>query len=102
MKKIFVLLTALMPLVAMADEAPKEDKFNLNVRRIGLDWTKTDIHNPGEYQNSTVAALKASDQTNIQGVFDVALEYGHDRFNRRLADLGIRISKIIFIYTNNI
>ena len=80
MKKIFLLFVALMPLVAMADDAPKEDKFNLNVRRIGLDWTKTDIHNPGEYQNSTVAALKASDQTNIQGVFDVALEYGHDRF----------------------
>ena len=69
-----------MPLVALADEAPKEDKFNLNIRRIGLDWTKTDIHNPGEYQNSTVAALKASDQENIQGVFDVALEYGFDRF----------------------
>jgi len=80
MKKIFLLLAMCAPLVALADESPNENKFNLNVRRIGLDWTKTDIKNPGEYQNSTVAALKASDQENIQGVFDVALEYGHDRF----------------------
>lgn len=80
MKKLLVVFMALIPIVAVAEDAPKGDKFNLNVRRIGLDWTKTDIHNPGEYQNSTVAALKASDQQNIQGVFDVALEYGHDRF----------------------
>ena len=80
MKKIFVVAALCAPLIALADEAPKEDKFNLNVRRIGLEWTKTDIKNPSEYQNSTVAALKASDQENIQGVFDVALEYGFDRF----------------------
>ena len=73
-------LAVVAPLVAVAEESPTEDKFNLNVRRIGLDWTKTSIHNPGEYQNSTVAALKASDQENIQGVFDVALEYGVNRF----------------------
>ena len=80
MKKLLVSLVALVPLVSLADEAPKDNKFNLNVRRIGLDWTKTDVKNPSEYQNSTVAALKASDQETIQGVFDVALEYGFDRF----------------------
>ena len=69
-----------MPLVALGEDAPREDKLNFNVRRIGLDWTKTDVKNPAEYQNSTVAALKASDQQNIQGVFDAALEYGFDRF----------------------
>ena len=63
MKKLLVVLAAVLPLVALAEESPKDNKFNLNVRRIGLDWTKTSIHNPGEYQNSTVAALKASDQT---------------------------------------
>ena len=73
-------MAAVMPLVALADETPTDDKFNLNVRRIGLDWTKTDIHNPGEYQNSSIAALKASEQENIQGVMDVALEYGFHRF----------------------
>lgn len=80
MKRLMTVLAVLVPLAAMADETPTEDKFNLNVRRIGLEWTKTDIHNPGEYQSSTIAALKASDQENIQGVFDVALEYGFHRF----------------------
>lgn len=80
MKKLLVSLFALMPLVAFADVSPSEDKFNLNIRRIGFDWTKTDVHNPGEYQNSTVAALKASDQETLNGVFDVALEYGFERF----------------------
>ena len=75
-----MLVALLMPCVVMAEDSPSDNKFNLNVRRIGLDWTKTDIRNPSEYQNSSVAALKASDQENIQGVFDVALEYGHDRF----------------------
>lgn len=80
MKKSLIALALIAPLVAVADEAPKEDKFNLNVRRIGLDWMKTDIKNPHEYQNSTVSALTASDQESIKGVFDVALEYGFNRF----------------------
>lgn len=80
MKKFLMLVALLLPCVAMAEDSPSDNKFNLNIRRIGLDWTKTDIKNPSEYQNSSVAALKASDQENIQGVFDVALEYGHDRF----------------------
>ena len=80
MKKLLIGLMALVPLVAVAEDSPSDNKFNLNIRRIGLDWTKTSIHNPREYQNSTVAALKAADQENLQGVFDVALEYGHDRF----------------------
>ena len=74
MKKLLIGLMALVPLVAVAEDSPSDNKFNLNIRRIGLDWTKTSIHNPGEYQNSTVAALKAADQENLQGVFDVALE----------------------------
>ena len=73
-------MALLVPVAAVADASPKEDKFNLNVRRIGFDWTKTDISNPGEYQNSTIAALKASDQEELKGVFDVALEYGFNRF----------------------
>lgn len=71
---------ALMPIVSFADESPKDDKFNLNIRRIGLDWSKTSMTNEREYQDSTIAALKATDQENIKGIFDVALEYGFDRF----------------------
>ena len=80
MKKICMASALVLPMVAVADDSPNETKFNLNVRRIGLDWTKTDMKNSAEYQNSSVAALKASDQQNIKGVFDVALEYGFDRF----------------------
>lgn len=80
MRKIFTVLALVLPMVALADDSPNETKFNLNVRRIGLDWTKTDMKNAEEYQNSSVAALKASDQENLKGVFDVALEYGFNRF----------------------
>nr|MBQ0091683.1 DUF3078 domain-containing protein [Candidatus Enterousia merdequi] len=80
MKKICMLLALIMPVVCMAEESPSETKFNLNVRRIGLDWSKTDIKNPAEYANSTISALKASDQQNLQGVLDTALEYGFNRF----------------------
>lgn len=80
MKKICLLLMCLLPMLSFADESPKDNKFNLDVRRIGFDWTKTSIKNPSEYQNSTVAALKATDQENIRGVFDTSLEYGFDRF----------------------
>ncbi len=80
MKKIFCVLAVLLPYVAVAEDSPSDTKFNLNVRRIGLDWTKTDVDNSTEYENSSVAALKASDQQSLKGVFDVALEYGFDRF----------------------
>ena len=80
MKKLICGLLALLPIVAFAEESPKETKFNLNVRRIGFDWSNTSIGNAGEYQDSTVAALKATDQENLRGVFDVALEYGFERF----------------------
>ena len=80
MKKILFALALMMPMVAVADDSPNETKFNLNVRRLGLDWTKTSMKNAQEYQNSSVAALKASDQEDLKGVFDVALEYGFERF----------------------
>lgn len=80
MRKLCLALALVLPMVAMADDSPNETKFNLNVRRIGLDWTKTKMTNSKEYTDSSVAALKASDQENIKGIFDVALEYGFDRF----------------------
>jgi len=80
MKKILMIAAVLMPVMAIAEESPNDTKFNLNIHRIGLDWTKTDINNAPEYTNSTVAALAASDQETVKGVFDVALEYGFERF----------------------
>lgn len=80
MKKLFCTLALFMPMIAMAEESQNETKFNLNIRRIGLDWTKTDMKNAAEYQNSSVAALKASNQENMKGVFDTVLEYGFEKF----------------------
>ncbi len=80
MKKIIVAVMALVPFVAGAVESPTDTKFNLNVRRIGFDWSNTSIGNAKEYQDSTIAALKASGQENLRGVFDVALEYGFEKF----------------------
>lgn len=80
MRKLLCGLALIVPMVAVADESPKETKYNLNIRRIGLDWTKTNMKNADEYQNSSIAALKASNQEDIKGIFDVALEYGFERF----------------------
>ncbi|MCQ2574862.1 MAG: hypothetical protein MJ156_02025 [Alphaproteobacteria bacterium] len=81
MKKIFLTsLLCVFSLCAFAEESPKETKFNLNVRRVGLDLAKTSVEHADEYQNSSVSALKATNQELVKGVFDVALEYGFDKF----------------------
>ncbi|MDO4423509.1 MAG: hypothetical protein Q4C08_01790 [Pseudomonadota bacterium] len=78
MKKISLfLLVCLLPGLAMADDAKKD--LVLNVRRIGLEWSKTQVRNSADYQDSPVSALKADSQDFIKGVFDTALEYNKDR-----------------------
>ena len=76
------LLGVLMPGLAMADDAPAVDsaKLTLAVRRIGLEWSQTDVKNAAEYQDSPISALKADSQTFVKGVFDTALEYSKNRF----------------------
>ena len=71
-----------LPCVAMADAAPHDDKFNFNLRRIGIEWNKTNVTNQDEkaYQDSPVSAFTANSQDMFKGVFDAALEYGKDRF----------------------
>lgn len=78
MKKIsLLLLVSLLPGLAMADDAKTD--LVLNVRRIGLEWSKTKVRNSADYQDSPVSALKADSQDFIKGVFDTALEYNKDR-----------------------
>ena len=73
MKKVFLsLFVAMLPCLAYADG---DSELYLNIRRIGLDLSKTDVHNAGDYQNSPVTALRADDQEFIKGVWDTALEY---------------------------
>lgn len=79
MKKILSVIVCLMPCAAFALETPREEKFDLNIRRIGIDWTKTQIGHAEEYADSPVAAFTASGQDSFVGVFDTALEYGFDR-----------------------
>ena len=83
MKKICVFMcAAFAPFVALADDVDLAGKeLILNIRRIGLDVSKTSVRHSGEYQGSPISALSADGQEFIKGVFDTALEYKHDRFN---------------------
>ena len=74
----------LLPLYGWADEvsadAANKGSLVLAVRRIGLEWSKTQVRNSLQYQDSPVSALKADSQDFIKGVFDTALEYNKNRF----------------------
>ena len=82
MKKIsWVALLGLLPGMALADDAVADKgKLTLAVRRIGLEWSQTDVKNADVYEDSPVSALKADSQTFIKSVFDTALEYSKNRF----------------------
>lgn len=82
MKKIsWVALLGLLPGMALADDAVADKgKLTLAVRRIGLEWSQTDVKNADVYEDSLVSALKADSQTFIKAVFDTALEYSKNRF----------------------
>ncbi len=76
-------MLAMLPMVSYADDAVKDDdkgSLVLAVRRIGLEWSKTQIRHAAEYQESPVSALRADSQDFIKGVFDTALEYNKNRF----------------------
>lgn len=62
-----------MPVAASAADGNRE--LYLDIRRIGLDLSKTDVRHASAYQDSPVAALRADDQEYIKGVWDTALEY---------------------------
>ena len=67
-----LVLAVLMPFAAGAAD---DRSLVLDVRRIGLDLSKTDVRHAYAYQDSPVAALRADDQEFIKGVWDTALEY---------------------------
>ena len=90
-KKLSVVLLCIMPLVAMADDSATTNlsllgvsddakTLKLSVRRIGLDWSKTQVRNAAEYQDSPVSALNATSQDYIKGVFDTILEFTKNKF----------------------
>lgn len=79
MKKLLSVILCLMPCASFALDTPMQEKFDLNIRRIGVDWTKTSIGHAEEYADSPVSAFTASGQDTFVGVFDTALEYGFNR-----------------------
>ena len=83
MKKISVFMcAALLPFMAAGADVDLEGKeLILNIRRIGLDASKTTVRHSDEYYTSPISALSADSQEFIKGVFDTALEYKHNRFN---------------------
>ena len=72
----------MLPVMSMADQqkVQSDPSLKLAIRRIGLEWSRTDVKHAGEYQDSPVSALKADSQTFVKGVFDTALEYKKNRF----------------------
>ncbi|MCR4918043.1 MAG: hypothetical protein K5912_03825 [Alphaproteobacteria bacterium] len=83
MRKLSLSLFAvLLPVAAFADDIDLEPKeLFLNIRRIGLDLSKTEVRHAREYSNSPISALNSDSQDFIKGVFDTVLEYTHNRFN---------------------
>lgn len=79
-KKLILATLCILPQVAFADSATDlEQSLSLQVRRIGLEWSKTDVRHAAEYQNSPVSALSADSQDFIKGVFDTALVYNTEK-----------------------
>ena len=72
----------MLPVMSMADQqnVQSDPSLKLAIRRIGLEWSRTDVKHAGEYQESPVSALKADSQTFVKGVFDTVLEYKKNRF----------------------
>lgn len=77
LKKISLFLCMMMlPGVGFAADGAKMD---LNIRRIGLEWSKTDVRHADMYSDSPVSALNADSQDFIKGIFDTALQYKKNR-----------------------
>ena len=81
-KFVVFFIGAMLPVMSMADQqkVQSDPSLRLAIRRIGLEWSRTDVKHAGEYQDSPVSALKADSQTFVKGVFDTALEYNKNRF----------------------
>ena len=87
MKKAFLLslLSVLMPMSVLADTADATDvnvprELYFDIRRIGLEMSKTKVQNSEYYQKSAVQALTADSQDFIKGIADLALEYHRGKF----------------------
>lgn len=84
MRKIsLIALLLLTPVYAFAADAQEttQSDWVLNIRRIGLDLSKTSVENAAAYADSPIAVLKAADQELFKGIGDIALEYKKDKLS---------------------
>jgi len=79
------LFLALPALAAEATPQKPAEKpaatLKANLRRLGLDFSSTEVKNAKHYQDSPVSQFNADSQTVIKGVFDGALEYDRSNLN---------------------
>jgi len=61
-------------------EEKVESNLTLNIRRISLELSKTEVQNTAEYASSPLQQLRADSQDFIKGVSDIALEYKRNKF----------------------
>ena len=69
-------VAAFLSVPALAEEttAPTSE-LKANLRRLGFEYSKTDVSHAKEYENSPVSQFNADSQSLIKGVLDFALEY---------------------------
>ena len=81
MKKYCILLCFALLLSSVAnaqEQKEQESSLKLNVRRIGLELSSTQVKHAKAYQDSPIAQFTSDSQTVVKGVVDVALEYERD------------------------
>jgi hypothetical protein len=83
MKRLLLLgLAIVMPFASVASDVDLDGKeLILDIRRIGLDLSKTQLRHVDEYVNSPISALNTDGQDYIKAAFDTFLEYKKNRFN---------------------
>ena len=88
MKKFFIFLLGLVCAIFSAQASPNveskeknaESKWHLSIRRIGLDFSKTQVSNAAEDIDSPITVLTATSQNYINAVLDTLLEYTKGNF----------------------
>lgn len=95
MRKILLFFCLfLMPMGVFAEESAEDklkSELHLNIRRLGLELSKTSVSNAADYADSPIQQLKANSQDVVKTIADMALEYKHGKFgwnNSLFAEYG--------------
>ena len=81
MRKFLLFTTALLLSYNANAEEPKDTNgLRVNLKRIALDVSSTEVKNSDQYQNSSVSELSADSESIVKGVFDGALEYEQPKY----------------------